>query len=101
MSRSAGTDPTVYEVGGPSVAWRETGGEIVVLDVEGSVYFALNGTGAGLWRLLVAGADRASLIHSLTADGIVDHPRAEADVESFLADLDGEGLLRRRACVSS
>lgn len=86
-----------YWVGGPGVAWRETGGEIVVLDVDGSVYFGLNGTAAGLWKRLAAdGASRGDLTDQLLAGAPVDGPRAESDVESFLADLDRFGLLHRR-----
>ena len=82
-----------YTVGGPGVAWRETGGEIVVLDLDGSVYFGLNGTGAVLWKRLVDGADGADLAALLVHDFAVPAPRAAADVEAFLDDLRQHGLL--------
>lgn len=82
-----------YTVGGPGVAWRETGGEIVILDVTGSVYFGLNARGAQLWKRLATGAGRAELTAVLTAATPVAPERAAGDVDAFLADLDRHGLL--------
>ena len=82
-----------FTVGGPGVAWRETGGEIVVLDVAGSVYFGLNGSGAALWKRLADGAGRDDLTAALMAQGPVPEDRAIADVEAFLDELRRHGLL--------
>ncbi|WP_375499242.1 PqqD family protein [uncultured Jatrophihabitans sp.] len=82
-------------VGGPDVAWRETGGEIVVLDLAGSVYFGLNGMGAELWKTLLAGSSRAELTAQLSRRAGRVGPQLQVDVDQFLADLDEHGLLRR------
>ena len=84
---------TRFTVGGPGVAWRETGGEIVVLDLDGSVYFGVNGTGALLWKRLVDGADAAELSDVLVQAAQVPPARAAADVDAFLAELRRHGLL--------
>jgi hypothetical protein len=87
-------------VGGPGVAWRETAGEIVVLDLEGSVYFGLNGTAASLWRRLTSTASRADLIallHNLGADA----SQAARDVDDFLAELARFSLLGRQPPADS
>ncbi len=81
-------------VGGPGVAWRETAGEIVVLDLDGSVYFGLNGTAASLWRQLTQSATRSDLVRQLRAQG-ADETRSTQDADSFLAELDRYGLLSR------
>lgn len=81
-------------VGGPGVAWRETAGEIVVLDLDGSVYFGLNGTAAALWRRLLGSATRSDLVEQLQAQG-ADLARAHQDVADFVAQLDRYGLLSR------
>lgn len=83
-----------FSVGGPDVAWRETGSEIVVLDLSGSVYFGLNGTGAQLWKRLVDGASRADLLELLAAYPDHSPTQMQTDLDAFLTDLDRCGLLR-------
>jgi hypothetical protein len=85
-----------WRVGGPGVAWRETSGEIVVLDLRGSLYFGLNGTAAKLWRRLTSSAHRAELVEQLQTLG-ADEVRAARDVDDFVAQLDRYGLLERVA----
>ncbi len=92
---SMATDQANYTVGGQGLAWRETGGEIVVLDVDGSVYYGVNTSGAQLWKRLAGGATRRELTAVLTADGRVAEQRAAADVDEFLADLSSYGLLQQ------
>ena len=92
------TDPAptaLYRVGNDQVAWRQTGQEIVVLDLHGSVYFGLNPTGAALWKLLVDGATRARLADELVHLGVRDPARARRDVDEFLLALDAADLLRQ------
>ena len=86
----------VFTVGGPGVAWRETGGEIVILDLTGSVYFGLNGTGARLWKRMLNGASKSDLVAQLIEDAQDWDVSMDADVEGFLADLDRFGLLNAR-----
>jgi len=86
-----------YRVGGPSVAWRETGDEIVVLDIVGSAYFGLNRPAAQLWKRLTAGASCADLTAALMATASVGQERAWADVGTFLAELGRYGLLQQDA----
>jgi hypothetical protein len=80
-------------VGGPTVTWREVDGEIVVLDLDGSVYFGVNGAGAALWKQLAGGADRNDLTATLVARDHLSATTARADVDTFLAELDRWGLL--------
>lgn len=90
-------DTEVYRVGGTGVAWRQTGNEIVVLDLTGAVYFGLNGTGAQLWKRLIDGATSAQLLNLLSAQTDVRGTQLAADVAEFLAALEGFGLLRHRS----
>jgi hypothetical protein len=91
MTSDAG--PGTLRAGGPAVAWRETGQEIVVLDLQGSVYFGLNPTAARLWKLLVQGTSRDELSRRLRTEHGISRERADADVDAFLEMLDREGLL--------
>lgn len=87
--------PVTYTVGGPDLAWRETGSEIVVLDVAGSVYFGLNATGAELWKRLAAGgATREELTGMLISGAGATAEQAAPDVDAFLAGLSHYGLLQ-------
>ncbi len=48
------------------VEWKALEDETIVLDLQGSRYFAINATGTLLWPLLADGATRAQLIEALT-----------------------------------
>lgn len=101
MTNEPARTPTTHRVGGPDVAWRHAGEQIVVLDIKGSVYFGLNGTAAALWRALVGGATRSELVEVLVAGAPVERQRAEADVDEFLAELERNGLLQRETGIGS
>jgi len=88
-----GDDPDVLTVEADRLAWRETGTEIVVLDLRDSVYYGLNPTGARLWTLLAGGATREDLVARLVLEQRVDDARAEVDVDEFLAVLQRERLV--------
>jgi hypothetical protein len=75
------------------LTWQELDGEIVVLDLRGSAYFQLNGSGTHLWRRLVDGCERHDLECSLVEHYDVDEEQAATDVEAFLADLRAHRLL--------
>lgn len=76
------------------LSWRKVGDEIVVLDLRASVYFAVQGAGAAIWERLASGAREAELVEAVLEEFDVETDQAEADIASFLADLDTRGLLR-------
>ena len=96
MTDDVSHDTVTYAVRGEGVTWRETGGEVVILDEDASVYFGLNASGVHLWRLLTTGASRASLVAALMSRSPVDEVRARTDVDALLAALDTYRLLERR-----
>ena len=75
------------------VHWREIDGEIIALEASGSRYVAANGSGTLLWRALAAGTTRDELVDELVQAYEVDRTRAEADTDTFLAQLREQGLL--------
>ncbi len=79
------------------VAWRETGGQIILLDGKVETYLALNRTGTLLWPQLVEGSSRAALAESLVTRFDVSGEVAERDVERFLGLLAAHGLLQHAA----
>jgi hypothetical protein len=80
-----------------ALEWREVEGEVIVLDLEGSVYMSLNGSGAVCWRALADGATREEIANRLTERFDVSRERAERDVEDFLQELGSHGLLETPA----
>jgi Coenzyme PQQ synthesis protein D (PqqD) len=75
------------------VAWKDVDGEVVALDEHAAVYLAANPAGAVLWRSLALGATREELAAELVREFGIDADRAVADLDAFLADLGGRGLL--------
>jgi hypothetical protein len=75
------------------LTWHVAGDEVVVLDLQGSVYLKLNGSGRVLWERLAEPCTEVSLVTALREQFDVDEERAAADVAVFLADLRRRGLL--------
>ena len=73
------------------VHWRRVDHEVVLLD--GTRYLSVNATGAELWPLLEAGADRDALVDRLRERFGLDRAHAAADVDGFTARLRDLGLL--------
>jgi hypothetical protein len=69
------------------LSWHVAGDEVVILDLEGSVYLKLNGTGRVLWERLTSPATEDDLVRALLAAYDIDKERATADVAAFVADL--------------
>ena len=90
---SGRSDDATYRTGGADIDWRESGGEVIVLARDSSLYFGLNHTGAALWKALVQGATRAELIDALLAAGATSRTTAAGEVDSFLDELEDAGLL--------
>jgi hypothetical protein len=77
----------------PDVTWRELDGEIVLLENRSWRYLGVNASGAVLWRLLVDGTSRESLITALAETFELEDEVATRDVDAFLASLRDSGLL--------
>jgi Coenzyme PQQ synthesis protein D (PqqD) len=75
------------------VRWREVDDDVVAVDVDRSTYLSTNGSGALLWLELAGGATRDRLVERLAQAYMIDDERAAADVDNFLSELNGQGLL--------
>lgn len=76
------------------VTYEVSAGRAVLLDAEGAMLTTLNPTGTSIWRSL-DGTRGVSELAECLAD---EHPEVpirtlEGDVEAFLAELDGDGLI--------
>ena len=73
--------------------WRLVDGEVIGLNLATQEYYAVRGSGATLWPLLVDGATTAELVAALVERYRVDEGAAERDVSRLLDTLRAQGLL--------
>jgi hypothetical protein len=76
-------------------AWQVVEGEAVLLDLEGRRILGLNPAGSYVWGLLDGRRTPAELAVAVAEHFRVGAERARADVDAFLADLLGRGLLEK------
>ena len=75
------------------LTWHVVGDDVVVLDLQGSVYLKLNGSARVLWERLTTPATEAALVTALREQFGIDVERATSDVAGFVADLRRRDLL--------
>ncbi|MGH3443245.1 MAG: PqqD family protein [Nitriliruptorales bacterium] len=73
--------------------WEQLDDEVIVLDLEKSMYLKVDGSGALLWTVLKDSAERAELISALVEAYEIDEARAASDVDDFTESLRAAGLL--------
>lgn len=67
--------------------------ETVLLSLETQRYYSLNETGTRVWALLTTGKAVGEMVEALTREWITDYDEARTYVQSFLAELNEEGLI--------
>jgi len=75
------------------LAWRQTGDEIVVLDLAASVFHALNASGALMWERLADWTTAGELAGELVSRYRLSAAAAARDVARFLKACADAGLL--------
>lgn len=80
-----------YRLNEPEVVSDEFDGETVILDLSNGVYCSFSGSGDRIWGLLAAAVPPQEVLAALEKAG---NPW-RADVERFIGELIGSGLLRR------
>lgn len=67
--------------------------ELVMMDIERGMYYALNAVGADIWARLAEPQKVADLCAQLQQEYAVDRATCEADVLAVLNDMAENGLL--------
>lgn len=67
--------------------------EIVVMALASGDFFSLQDTGAAIWDLIDGTRDRTAVLAALARDYDVAEADLAADLDAFLAELRGNGLL--------
>lgn len=75
------------------LTWQEIDGELVILDLAGSVYLTTNGSGGLLAKLLTDERTEQELVDALIAAYNIDPEMASADTQDFVAQLRQRNLL--------
>jgi hypothetical protein len=76
-----------------NLTWQVAGDDVVVLDLKGSVYLKLNGSGRVLWESLAQPRTDAELAAVLVDKFGIDQKLAAADVAAFVEQLRSRDLL--------
>jgi len=79
--------------GTSSVLSHPLGDDVVLVDLVTGEMFTLDGVGALAWRHLTAGEPLGRAVAAVTADYDVAEATAREDVEAFVGELLGQGLL--------
>ena len=75
------------------VAWRRVGDDVVILDLETSVYYTLNDTGTTIWERLAQGAPLDRVIETVATDYEEGVARVTKDANALLKTLRAKKLL--------
>jgi hypothetical protein len=75
------------------IAWRRVEEEIVALDLDSSLYYSFNDTGARLWELLAEGSAFEQAVLLVTEEYEAAPKDVEKDARDFIAELRREKLL--------
>jgi Coenzyme PQQ synthesis protein D (PqqD) len=76
------------------MTWRALDDQIVVLDLETSLYLNVTGSGAVVWPLLAAGTTVDAMVGAVLEVYDIDAETARGDIVAFLDDLRERKLLR-------
>ncbi|HEV8065716.1 MAG TPA: PqqD family protein [Acidimicrobiales bacterium] len=82
-----------FQIREDDVAWRRVVDDMVLLDVEHSVYHGLNRTGAIIWEGIAGGHSVAELIELVAEEFPDAAEQASSDVPRFLRALVDAGLI--------
>lgn len=70
--------------------------EIVLMRLDNGEFYSLSETAAAAWRLIDGSRDRQALLEALTHEFAGDEDGIAADLDEFLLELEGAGLIDRR-----
>ena len=85
-------DETTFEIRDDVIS-EEIEDELVILDLEGDVYFSLNEVGRVIWEEMESGESLSGIVDAICASYEVERERAEADAREFLDDALGRELI--------
>lgn len=80
-----------------NASWRIVDGEAVVIHLETTHYYSLNGTGTYIWELLAAAPmDAAGIVSEVARHYELPETEVASDVHALLQQLKQERLIEER-----
>lgn len=67
--------------------------EIVLMSLESGDFFSLQGTARSIWLLIDGSRTRANIVAALAAEYDVEPGAIAPDLDAFVAELQGVGVL--------
>ncbi|HEX7084822.1 MAG TPA: PqqD family protein [Vicinamibacterales bacterium] len=89
VSNTRGAAPRIAD----DVVYREHEGALVLTSLSAGGFLRLDDVGREIWTALADGLDVDGIVARLTAQYDVSAEACREDVEAFLADLAGRGLV--------
>ena len=84
-----------FQVNTDTAAWRFVDGQAVIVHAETSAYYGLNATASFIWEAILGeGLPAGEIGERLGTRFGVDSAKIQGEVETFLASLAAEGLVR-------
>ncbi len=78
----------------PGVLIRDVGGELLLLNSDSELYFALNASGVAMYELLIDGRPTDQIVAEVAERFDVAVERVRPDLEVLVAKLVDKGLIR-------
>ncbi len=78
-----------------NTVFRETDGQGIALNLESEQYYTMNEMGTRIWVLLQEKDSIDEIVELVEAEYEVAREQIEADLASFLADLQANGLIEQ------
>ncbi len=78
------------------VMTREVEGELVLLDLESGIYFALDPVGARIWALVAGGVSLAAVRDTMLEEFNVEAETLERDIRALIGKLEERKLIETR-----
>lgn len=76
-----------YALNSPDVAWEAFDDEVVIVNLQSGHYFSARGTGAAIWRAVVAGATHADMCDLIASTYEVDRQQLDECIRKFVESL--------------
>ena len=77
----------------PNVIFERLENEAVLLQLEGGIYYKLNGSGTRIWALIQEHGDLDKVLEALGGEYQVDPEVARRDVDRIVQELEERGLI--------
>lgn len=77
----------------PDLVSTDMDGDTVMMDISHGEYYGIGGVGSRVWDLLASPVSLAEIVKTICDEFDVDEATCQADMERFVGELQGLGLV--------